>query len=173
MLHPHKKDLKDVYRQVHTRAHIVVACKILVKYFVLLLLRFLFGSRPAPGDFFLISKMIVDLSNNLLSESLWTASDFVIPYCNMSPPHSRPAPLTKPLIVLLLDVLVPYRPEGGSKGYVEGMWTVVLHHNESTSKPYIALDIAIKSTFCPLAKDKLIHCLDPISLVKIQAEGKL
>ena len=125
-----KRDLKDAYRRMHTWAHIAAACMILVKNFILLLLRLPFGSSPAPGEFFLSSKMIVDLANDLLANESWTASSFPIPYADKIPRPMEAQPLTAPVQALPLDVPVPYRPKGGCEGYVDDMWTVVLQDKD-------------------------------------------
>ena len=168
-----KRDLKDAYRRVHTWAHIAAACMILVQDFVLMLLRLPFGSSPAPGEFCLSSEMVVDLANDLLSDRSWDNTDFPIPYIAQIPQPSQSKPLAHPVQALPLEVPTPYRPSGCCDGYVDDMWIVVLGEEKWIARANIALDAAIQATFRPLAEDEPIPRMDPTSLGKLQAEGRL
>ena len=167
-----KQDLKDAYWRMHTWAHIAAACMILVKELVLLLLRLPFGSSPARENV-LSSEMMVDFANDLLANNTWTALEFPIPYRQMIQTPKLSSPPSNPILALPLDVPVAYRLEGGCKGYVDDMWTVVLQAQGFVERVNVALYVAIQATFCPVAQDEPFPRLDPTSQGKLQAEGRM
>lgn len=168
-----KRDLKDLYRRVHTWAHIVAACMAIVGQFLLPLLRLPFGSSPAPGEFCLSSEMIVDLTNDLLATKNWNETDFDIPYKSKIPDIQEIEEMERDTAALPMEVPVVYKPEGKAGGYVDDMWVVCLNDEENARRTNIALNVAIYTTFRPLADNEPIFRLDPTSISKLIAEGKL
>ena len=72
-----------------------------------------------------------------------------------------------------LDVEVPYRPQSLEDGCIDDIWTVVVDKEAYTLRANAEIDIAIYLTFWPLSSTEPIQRNDPLSLVKLLAEGQM
>jgi hypothetical protein len=105
-------DFKSAYRRLHLKASTAITSAVSIAFnddkFILIPLRLPFGGAPCPSNFCVVSDIITDVINDLMSNPAWDPtlvhSDYVhkIPAARMSP-HNAPFAQAKPLSVKLPD----------------------------------------------------------------------
>ena len=71
----YKLDLDASYRRLHVLAVMAVLTITIIKNIIYILLCLPFGVANGPNDFSIVSKPIMDLTNNILRDDTWDLND--------------------------------------------------------------------------------------------------
>ena len=73
-------DLDDVYRWLHVLGILVVIIMTIIKRIAYILLCLSFGLENGLNNFCLISKFVIDLTNDILRDDTWDPDTIHLPY---------------------------------------------------------------------------------------------
>eukprot|EP00957_Ditylum_brightwellii_P207692 15354115-Ditylum_brightwellii.AAC.1 len=169
----HKCNIKKAYCLLHTQGCIAAACIAVIRKITVALLCLPFGLSPAPTKFNIASEIVLDLSNDLLTNPFWNPALTHSPNQELIRPPERLVNHISFGPALETEMYLHNIPLAKTDRYLDGSITVALDLPSIINRAIASLPLALHLIFCPLTKDKAICHTDVLSLQKLAAKGTL
>jgi hypothetical protein len=138
-----KYDIKQAFRRVHYSGSAATKCIAVFEEIAYLQLRMTFGGSNCPTTWCSISKLIADLSNDIIDSSDWDPTTLHWDHQHLVPPKSyldSNIPFATCLPTLLLP---PPKPQGSVDIYINDAITTCLDTPDYTTRSAAALPLAV------------------------------
>jgi len=130
-----------------------------------------FGVANSPNDFCLISKPIIDLTNDILRDDTWDPETTQSPLQqHFKPPAQRYESTTPFGKARQLFVPVPFYWVVAD-GYIDDIITIIADHADWITKGQHSAPLAVHAVFRPTDESDPLPCANATSIPKLDGEG--
>ena len=170
-----KEDLKSAYRRMHLSASSSFSSAVRVKlnkiWYILLSVRLPFGGASCPPEFCLLSDLITDLINDILSCDSWDHHKIASNYVKKIPPAVMLDPKVPFAQAKSMIVSLPNEDHGKADVFIDDIITVAVNINQNLQRAMAAPCTIIHAISHNETSDPIIPRDNLIADDKNDAEG--
>ena len=170
-----KEDFKSAYRRLHLKASSAITSAVTITFdnekYVLIPLRLPFGGSPCPSDFCVVSDIITDAINDLMSNKDWDPNIVHSTYVSKIP-TAKPSPIDIPFAIgRELSVTMPDNDDGAADCFIDDIITSAADIGDNLQRITAAPCTIIHALAHSPSSSTFIHRQNMIADDKNEAEG--
>jgi hypothetical protein len=170
-----KEDFKSAYRRLHIKADTALSSAVSIEFngekYILIPLRLPFGGSPCPSDFCVVSDIITDTINDLMSNPAWDPQEVASNYVTKIP-RAKPLPPDIPFATgRKLSVPLPDDDHASADCFIDDIITSAVDINDNLQRITAAPCTVIHALAHSAAGDTHISRQNMIADDKNEAEG--